>query len=89
MDALLELWESAGLEHLNSREIVVQREFASFEEFWTIGLTGASIGEQIASLTKIDAKLLKERVRLRLPADAQGRITYSARAHAIVGRVPK
>jgi len=32
--------------------------------------------------------LLKARVRARLPVDATGRITYSARANAVKGRVP-
>jgi hypothetical protein len=35
-----------------------------------------------------DVELLKVRVRARLPADATGRITYSARANAVKGRVP-
>jgi hypothetical protein len=36
-----------------------------------------------------DVALLKERLRARLPAGADGRITYGARANAIKGRVPK
>jgi hypothetical protein len=32
--------------------------------------------------------LLQARMRARLPADATGRITYSARANAMKGRVP-
>jgi hypothetical protein len=35
-----------------------------------------------------DVHLLKTRLRARLPADAAGRITYSARANAVKGRVP-
>ena len=35
-----------------------------------------------------DVTALMQRVRARLPADAEGRITYSARAHAISGRKP-
>jgi len=34
-------------------------------------------------------ELLKTRVQARLPADAAGRITYSARANAVKGRVLK
>ena len=34
-------------------------------------------------------ELLKARVRPRLPTDATGRITYSARANAVKGHVPK
>jgi len=35
-----------------------------------------------------DLALLKARMRVRLPTDATGRITYSARGNAIKGRVP-
>jgi hypothetical protein len=35
-----------------------------------------------------DAERLKARVRERLPADAAGQITYTARANAIKGRKP-
>jgi len=36
-----------------------------------------------------DVETLKSRVRARLPADTEGRITYGARAHAIKGHLPK
>jgi hypothetical protein len=36
-----------------------------------------------------DVETLKDRVRARLPADAEGRITYGASAHAIKGHGPK
>ena len=35
-----------------------------------------------------DVETLKTRVRARMPADAAGRIIYSARANAVKGRVP-
>lgn len=35
-----------------------------------------------------EVETLIARVRARLPADADGRITYNARAHAIRGRRP-
>jgi hypothetical protein len=35
-----------------------------------------------------DLAQLKKRVRVRLPADATGRVTHRARANAIKGRVP-
>jgi hypothetical protein len=42
----------------------------------------------IAAMAPNDIELLKVRVRASLPADATGRITYSARANAAKGRVP-
>jgi SAM-dependent methyltransferase len=88
MDALRTLWAGAGLDALETREITVQRTFADFNEFWTICLLGPSIRPMIAGMTSEDVDRLKARVQARLPADAEGRITYAARANAIKGRVP-
>ena len=87
--ALRELWTGAGLEEVETREIVVNRTFADFENFWTTNLLGPGTGAAIAAMPSNDAELLKSRVRARLPADPTGRITYSARANAVKGRVPK
>ena len=43
----------------------------------------------IAAMASNEVERLKTRVEARLPADATGRITYSARANAVKGRVPK
>jgi SAM-dependent methyltransferase len=89
MDALKELWAGAGLTAIETREIIVQRTFANFDDFWATSLMGASVGPTIAALPPGDVELLKTRVRARLPADSAGRIAYQARANAIKGRVPK
>jgi ubiquinone/menaquinone biosynthesis C-methylase UbiE len=88
MEALLDLWTSAGLEEVETKEIVVERSFDDFDQFWEINQLGASIASVVAAMPPDDAALLKSRVRARLPADAAGRITYSARANAVMGRVP-
>jgi ubiquinone/menaquinone biosynthesis C-methylase UbiE len=88
MDVLRELWKGAALEEIETREIVVSRTFAGFEDFWATNML-ALIGERIAALPPADARQLKDRVRARLPADAAGRISYTSRANAIKGRVPK
>lgn len=88
IDALRELWTGAGLEGVETREIVVSRTFPDFEDFWDINLQAASIGPLIAALPADDAARLKARVRERLPADAEGRISFSSRANAVKGRVP-
>lgn len=66
----------------------MQRTFANFEEFWAINQLGASIAAVVATLSEGDAELLKGRVCARLPADAAGRITYTARANAVKGYKP-
>jgi SAM-dependent methyltransferase len=88
MDALRSLWTGAGLEAVETREITVQRTFADFDEFWTTCLLAASIRPMIAAMASSDVERLKTQVHERLPADAAGRITYSARANATKGRVP-
>jgi ubiquinone/menaquinone biosynthesis C-methylase UbiE len=89
MDALRDLWTAAGLEEVEAREIAVRRTFADFEEFWSMSTaTTGTMRQLLATMAQADAVQLKERVRARLPADPQGRITYGARANAIKGRVP-
>ena len=88
IEAMRDLWTDAGLEAVETREITVQRTFADLDDYWTTVHGGASVGPKLAVMTPGDLAALKERMRARLPADAAGRITYSARANAIKGRVP-
>ena len=89
IEALRDLWSNAGLENVETQEITVQRTFADFEEFWSINLKAPSIGMMVATMTAADVEKLKEGVRLRVPAGSTGRITRTARAHAVKGRRPK
>jgi SAM-dependent methyltransferase len=88
LESLRDLWKGAGLDAVETTAINVQRTFASFDEFWDINLLGASIAAVVATLSPDDAEVLKNRVRARIPADAAGRIAYSARANAVKGRKP-
>jgi hypothetical protein len=83
-----DLWTGAGLDAVETREITVQRTFADFDDYWTTILGGPSVGAKLASMASEDLALLRAQMRARLPADAAGRITYSARANAVKGRVP-
>jgi ubiquinone/menaquinone biosynthesis C-methylase UbiE len=88
MESMRELWTGAGLEAVETKEIIVERTFADFDDFWTSSIA-MNVGEQIAALPSSDRELLKTRMRARLPTDAVGRITYSARANAVKGLVRK
>ena len=88
MESLRDLWAGAGLEKIETRQIVVNRTYANFEDFWATTLTMPNMGPPIAALASADAERLKAGVQQRLPPDSAGRITYSARANAILGRVP-
>jgi SAM-dependent methyltransferase len=88
IEALRELWHTAGLEEVETREITVSRSFEGFEDFWTTSLLSSSVGAALAAMAASDVAQLKARV-LRLPADAAARITCGGRANAVKGRMPK
>jgi len=88
IDALQELWTGTGLGAVETREMSVERTFTDFDDYWRIILGGPSVSAKLAAMTPEQLGLLKARMRSRLTADATGRITYSARANAIKGRVP-
>lgn len=87
IDTMRQLWASAGIADVDTREITVQRTFQDFDEFASIGLNTPSIGPIVRAMSPGEVDKLKTRLRDRLPVDANGRITYSARANAIKGRV--
>jgi len=88
IDALRALWADAGLVGIETREIVVQRTFESFDSFWAIARTGPRIAPALTGMADATVDVLKARLRQRLPADADGRMTFGARANAIKGLMP-
>ncbi len=88
MENLRALWSAAGASEIDTRVIKVDRTFASFDEFWTIAMT-SSVGTIIGKMPAADVEGVKSRVRARLTADSVGRVTGSAHANAIMGRVAK
>jgi SAM-dependent methyltransferase len=88
MNALHGLWTSAGLTAVDTREITVARTFADFDDYWTTILGGPSVRAALAIMTPEQIALLNARMRKRLSSDGAGRITYTARANAVAGRVP-
>lgn len=81
-----ELWLAAGLVEVETRVISVQRRFASFHDYWETVLYGPSVGGQLRALSSYDMSQLQARIRALLPTDPEGRITCTARAHAVKGR---
>ena len=88
IEAMRDLWTGAGLEIVATRVITVQRTFADFDDYWMTILGGPSVSPTLAAMASEDLTILKARMQARLPADATGRITYSAWANAVKGRVP-
>jgi len=86
IDVMRDLWTAAGLADVDTREITVQRTFSDFNDYWATIFGGPSVGPPLAAMAPGNLALLKTRMRARHPADASGRITYSARANAVRGR---
>lgn len=88
LEVMHALWIGAGLETVTTRVITVQRTYASFDDYWATVLGSPSMGALIAKLPPAELAQLQAQLRDSLPlADAAGRITCSARAHAVQGRV--
>ena len=88
LESLNTLWTGAGLCDVATREFAVQRTFASVDDYWTTVLTSPSVGGRLRAMHPGDFATLKSNVEKRLPADADGRITYGARANGVRGRRP-
>jgi len=87
-DVLLDLWTGAGLQAIKAREIVVQRTYPDFDDFWTTTLLQPNVGPAVAALPSHDAEQLRVRVKSRLAPGLDGSITCTARANAIMGYKP-
>ena len=86
--ALHQSWTDGGMIDVETHEVVVQRCFADFEAFWAAVRRGPATGPRMSGMSAADVELLKRRLRDRLPAAADGSITYGARANAVRGRKP-
>src|SRR5438477_4035495 len=62
IEALRALWADAGLEAIETRQIVVSRTFADFEDFWTTNLLAAGLAQAIAAMPGADVERLKARL---------------------------
>lgn len=87
IDTMRALWTGAGLVSVDTREISVQRTFADFDSFWKIAQSGPRLAPRFAAMPPDELERLKDRMRVRLAPDADGRITCSASANAVKGRV--
>ena len=89
MDALRDLWATAGLDAIETREITVQRTFADFDDFWTANLLNPRIRLAVAAMRSGDLERVRVGTLDRLPLDAAtGVVTYTATANAIKARMP-
>jgi len=87
--AVSRLWADAGLEAIETRSITTERTFVDFDDLWTSVTATGRLKSAVARMDPATLARIQAGLRARLPPDAQGRITYSATANAIKGRVPE
>lgn len=86
--ALHALWAEAGLTDVATRAINVARTFEGFADYWASVEIALFMGQATRDLSDAAKTSLQEKLRARLPSDPGGRITLTARANAVTGRVP-
>jgi SAM-dependent methyltransferase len=88
-DELGELWREAGLEDVETSELVVEAGYSGFDDLWRPLETGVGpSGAYAAALPAEHRARLREELRERLDAgDEPFRLT--ARAWCVLGRVPQ
>ncbi|MBR0849715.1 class I SAM-dependent methyltransferase [Bradyrhizobium diazoefficiens] len=86
-EALKALWAELGLRDVETRELVVERTFSDFDDYWLSMVVSTPAGI-LARLSDAESAELRRRLQARLPASATGEITVHASATAIKGRKP-
>ena len=90
LDVMQKLWTDAGLEDVETRQIDVQRTFPNFDDYWSTTILGSALAAALKDMSPTEVERLKEGLHAALPApDSDGRLTCSARANAVKGRMPR
>lgn len=89
-DALAQLFSGAGLAGVATTAIDIETPFAGFGDYWEpfLGGQGPAPGYAMA-LDEAARARLRDRIRARLPARADGSVPLAARAWAVRGTTPK
>jgi SAM-dependent methyltransferase len=87
LEALCALWTAAGLEVVETREIAVERTFATFEDYWATSTITGGVRPSLEAMSVEKRNKVKAQVRAGMPTDPTGRVSWRARANAVKGRV--
>lgn len=87
--ALQAAWETARLEAVEVRSILIDTTFRDFDDFWTpfLGAQGAA-PTYLATLAPAHQEAIRDALSRALPRDSSRRIPLTARAWAVKGRIP-
>jgi SAM-dependent methyltransferase len=87
-EALEKLFASAGLQEVEVKPIDIPTSFANFDDYWQPFLGGQGPAPAYAmSLDEAARARLRDHIRERMPAEANGSISLTARAWAARARV--
>jgi len=84
---LKSLFEDTGLSSVETRSIDISLTYDDFEDYWNSNTGFGPFGVLIKDWSKEKRHRLKLLVKTKLVTDNNGKITYSARANAVRGRV--
>jgi ubiquinone/menaquinone biosynthesis C-methylase UbiE len=87
-NALRKCWTEAGFQKIEQRRIDVERSFADFDEYWTIGLTSPALGGSLRALSAKALEQLKDKVRARFANAGKKPFVATAYANAVKGVTP-
>ena len=81
-----ELWQSAGLVDVQTRQFEVSRTFDSFEDYWRTAYGSPRLRDLFASLSPSVLQRVKEDARRRIAGAGDRVLVIKARANAVKGR---
>ena len=84
-EELLRLWQEAGLRDIEQQVFTVERRFESFDDFWDITTSSASLTRIFTGMKPNVLQEIRRRLEDELPVAADGSLTYAAHANAIKG----
>lgn len=84
-EMLKALWAELGLREIETRELVVERTFADFDDYW-LSMVVSSPSGVLGKLSDAESAQLRRRLQARLPSSATGEIVVHSSATAIKGR---
>lgn len=82
IEALTDIFHRSGLSDVDSDIIEIRLEFDGFDDYWS-----RQTPDIIADLAAADVERIKALLRERLPTDSDDRVSHTAQAYAVRGRV--
>lgn len=81
-----DLWRTAGLVDVQTRQIEVSRRFDSFDDYWRTAYGSPRLRDLFASLSPSQLQRMSQDTRRRIGGAGDGPLVLKARANAVKGR---